>query len=245
MQGVESESGGVMVAVPSSGLTRYITFEMSVEGVFVPRHSTYARPSSSSPAWNRNEMIRRAKPEISHFFFVDDDHMFDQELIMKLLAHKLEIVCCLTLLSKPHFWPVLFADEVKVNGKTKWQSVPWTELDHKTGLYGPVWAAAGAGILVAKTLTDRIPDPWFALGQYSKDECHEDMYFYDRVREAGVPIYVDVEAVLGHTAPCTAMPVRGDDGLWRVQLVWENGETVTLDRKDSMLKAQILAGARP
>jgi hypothetical protein len=248
MQGVETGpgQGGVTVAVPSGGMTRFITFEMSVEGVFVPKDSSYARNSGSSPAWNRNEAIRRAmlNPLVTHLFFVDDDHMFNQELIMNLLAHKLEIVCALTLLSKPYFWPVLFSDEVKIEGKTKWQSIPWTELDHHKGLYGPVWACAGAGILVAKTLLQRIPEPWFALGQYNKEDCHEDMYFYDQVRKAGVPLYVDLDNVMGHTAPCTALPVKGEDGLWYVHLIWENGETVKLSRKDSAMRTQILNGAK-
>jgi hypothetical protein len=250
MQVVDSD-GTVCVAVivPSGALTRFVTFELSVEGVFVPTKSTYARNSSSSPAWNRNEGIRRAGPEITHFFFIDDDHTFDQELIMHLLNHKLELVCCLTWLASPPFHPVLFKDEIIEHGKTKWINYRWSELDGKSGLFGPVWAVAGAGILVARTLTDRMKDPWFALGQYpgKADECNEDMYFYDRVREAGVPIMVDLDARLGHTNPCTAYAERDEQGLWYIILVWENGERIKLgirrgDRPDPQVIP--LTGAR-
>jgi len=231
MQVVESPVlATIAVVVPSGTYTRFVTFEMSIEGLFVPTKSTYARNSSSSPAWNRNEAIRRAGPEITHFWFIDDDHVFDAEILMNLLNHKLELVCCLTQLARPPFWPVLFSNEVEMNGQTKWQSIPWTEIDGKKGLFGPVWAAGGSGILVARTLTDRMADPWFALGQFKgkKDECNEDMYFYDQVRKAGVPIYVDLDSRLGHSAPCTVFAEQDEQGLWYIILLWENSEKIKL-----------------
>ena len=229
MQVVES-TGNVCVAVvvPSGTYTRFVSFELSIEGLFVPTKSTYARNSSSSPAWNRNEAIRRAEKEITHFWLIDDDHMFDAGILMQLLNHKLEVVCCLTQLARPPFHPVLFSSEVFKDGRIKWVSIPWTDLDGKRGLYGPIWAAGGAGILVARTLTDRMPDPWFALGQYVKDECNEDMYFYDQVRKAGVPIYIDLSARLGHSAPCTVFAEQDEHGLWYIVLLWDNGQTIKL-----------------
>jgi hypothetical protein len=60
----------------------------------------------------------------------------------------------------------------------------------------------------------------------------EDLYFADKLREAGVPICVDVDAAIGHFAPAAAWPVRDENGLFSVTLVWENGEQFRLGRGD-------------
>lgn len=256
MQVVQSPYHPVCVCIPSATLTRYVLFETSLEGLFCPQGSQLLRIQSASPAKNRNEAIRlsdrvnigesRENPpcpqcarsdrhqtdcplRVTHYFFMDDDHHFDPELLMRLLKRDLPLVCCLTSFSKPPFIPVLYKGDAIVGGKTKFINIPWQELDGCTGLY-PVFSAAGAGILVTRALIEKLPDPWFELGHYDSEQCGEDMYFYEKVRNLGVPIYVDLDCIIGHFAHVAAWPYRLATGQWTVMLVWENGERTLLSR---------------
>jgi len=271
MQVVQSQYGPVCVAIPSATLTRYVLFETSLEGLYCPQGSQMFRIQSASAAKNRNDAIRLSDRvnvgassenppcikcgrldrhqadcpmRVTHYFFMDDDHHFDVELLMRLLNHALPIVCCLTAFSKPPFIPVLYKGDALVDGKTKFINIPWQELDGRTGLY-PVFAAAGAGILVERGVLEKIPDPWFELGHYDSEQCGEDMYFYEKVRNLGIPIYVDLDAAIGHFAHVAAWPHRLPDGRWTIMLVWENGQRTVLGRGDSKLNASVVPSTNP
>jgi len=231
MQVVESAYKPVAVCIPSGGMTRYLLFETSLEGLCVPDKTCIYRIASASPAKNRNDAVRLAGPEVSHFFFMDDDHHFDMDLVLRLLRWNVPVVGALVSFSKPPFHPVLFKGETHENGRKQFISIPWSELDGRLGLY-PVFAAAGAGILVRRDVFEKIPDPWFALGRYTADECAEDMYFYEQCRNAGFPIYVDLDSPVGHFAPVAAWPVRREDGKWTIELMWETGKRLRLGRSD-------------
>jgi len=271
MQVIQSPHRPVCVAIPSATLTRYVLFETSLEGLFCPQGSQMFRIQSASAAKNRNDAIRLSDRvnitetaenppcqkcgrldrhqvdcdmRVTHYFFMDDDHHFNMELLMNLLKHNLPIVCTLTSFSKPPFIPVLYKGDTKVDGKTKFINIPWQELDGRTGLY-PVFAAAGAGILVTRAVIEKIPEPWFELGHYDSEQCGEDMYFYEKVRNLGVAIYVDLDAVIGHFAHVAAWPYRLPDGRWTIMLVWENGQQTVLGRSDSRMNASVVPSSNP
>lgn len=231
---IDSPFAPITVCVPSSTMTRYVGFEESLSGVYVPKDSIQLRYQSMSPARNRNDGIRDAPDVTTHWFFVDDDSQFERSILIRLLSHRLPIVCALVAHSKPNFGPVLWHGTMK-GPEGRWQHVQyrWSDLDGKRGLM-PVFAAAGSGVLVSREVLDKIGDPWFELGRYSTEDCSEDFYFYEKVRAAGYQVTVDLEARMGHYAPCAAWPTVREDGLWTVELRWENNlRPVRLGRNDA------------
>lgn len=237
MQVVETPYGPVRVIIPSGKLPRFHEFHASLEGLRVPEQgSGWMRYHSMSPAYARNMGVKdclKERPDIRHFWFIDDDHMFDQFTLLRLLDHNLPVVCALTLLAGPPFFPILFSHKIwsETEHRPKWINMPWSALDGRKGLL-PVYAAAGAGILVQATVFEQIPEPWFAIGQFVPDECQEDMYFYEQCHTANIPIFADLNTILGHTSPCTAVPFQDLTGVWWVKLVWSDEDYLVLPRSD-------------
>lgn len=263
----------ICICVPSATLTRYVIFESSYEGLRVPPYSSTYRIVSASPAKNKNDAIRLAGPECTHFFFIDDDHHFDFELVKRLLLWQVPVVCAVTALAQPPFHPVLFKGETFVEGqdwdvvigelvaladkyrgladedtsrshlnrdlsrvrallgKKRYENISWGELDGQSGLV-PVFAGAGAGLMVRRDVLDKIGEPWFEVGRYDPEQLQEDCVFYEKCRDLGIPIYADAASPMGHITPVVTWPVRREDGRWTLQLMWQNGQKIRLGRSD-------------
>ena len=142
--------------------------------------------------------------------FLDDDHSFPSTLLMQLLSHEEPIVASLYLLRQPPFWPIAY--------ESKSADGLYTALDLKgcegSGLV-PVVAAGTGGMLIRSEVFYEIEPPWFL----HTDEHSEDLYFCDRAIAAGFPIFVDLEARLGHITPVNVVPSHHPDAGWLATLV--------------------------
>lgn len=105
---------GVTIVVPSSTLARFIVFELSIEALLVTSGSTLSRAMSANIALNCNEAVR-LYPNSAYYWFIDDDHQFDQFTLLRLMAHDVPLVVPVTCLKDPPFLPVLYKEE-KING---------------------------------------------------------------------------------------------------------------------------------
>jgi hypothetical protein len=223
--------GPVTIVIPSGSMTRYVTFELDMETLNVPVKSTMGRARSSSPAKNRNEVIR-----LSHtpwYAFFDDDQHVDEETLLKLLAHNKPVVCALVCSKMPPFIPILFKGErTTQEGRRQWHPYSWRDLDGHRGLFGPVFAGNGGVFLVKREVFETIPEPWFKLGQYDPEDCQEDLYFYEQCRNYNIPVYCDLSTRAGHISPVSAAPTQFPDGTWSIRLQFENDEEVLMNRTD-------------
>lgn len=122
----------------------------------------------------------------------------------------------------------------------KYRTWTWKDIDSRTGLF-PVYSCGMAGMLIKKEVFDKIPEPWFELGQTNPEEVGEDVYFCEKLRasefaiqtdEGPMALWVDLDTVFGHTSPCTAWPVRMENGTWTIRLQWENGQNIIINRPD-------------
>lgn len=99
----------VTVIIPTAGLTRFVTFEMSLQALQVSAGSQLYRPISSGLAAGVNDAIKESVTPF--YWFEDDDHRFDPMIVLRLMAHDVPIVVPLTTTNKPPFIPVLFQSE--------------------------------------------------------------------------------------------------------------------------------------
>lgn len=102
----------VSIIIPSAALARYCTFEMSVEALQVPDGSTILRGISSSLASSVNEAIATTRTPL--YWFIDDDHQFEPNLLLRLIAHDVPVVVPLTCMARSPFQPVLVRETVEV-----------------------------------------------------------------------------------------------------------------------------------
>ncbi len=228
---IVTEYGAVTVVIPGGNVPRYGAFEMALARLQVPTDSSLGRARSASVAKNRNEVIRAS--DTPWYFFLDDDQDFEEALLLRLLAHRQPVVSALIVAKMPPFFPIVFKGE-RINQDThkkQWEIYTWPELDGRFGLL-PVYGVGTGALLVTRDVLRVVKAPWFEIGRYDSEELNEDLNFSEKVRAAGIPMYVDLDTLVGHWDACAVWPMRLPDGGWSVRLKWDNGETVMMGRSD-------------
>ena len=216
--------GAVTVVVPSGTLARYTVFELALEGLKLPKGSSIGRARGPSVAKNRNEVIRLSKTP--WYWLIDDDHDFDSHIVAQLATHNVPVVAALTVLKQPPFYPTIFSgQQTHPDGTPVYEQVTWKDLQGKAGLY-QAHACNVSGMLIKREVFETLTPPWFRLGQENPEIAHEDVYFCKMLREAGIPVLVDLDTPMSHVAPVGAKPCRQSDGSWCLQLVWDNGQAL-------------------
>jgi len=159
-----------------------------------------------SPASSRNEIIKQAlENNCTHIFFMDDDMIFPQDTLTKLLIHDKPIVTALYLLrSFPHR-PAFF-DRAYENGRCKFTSLE----KNISGLVKGVNCGLGA-VLIQTEVFHHLEKPYVRLGEIEKDGWCDDVGFFNRCREAGYDIYCDLDAPVGHMTNVTIWPEKYND----------------------------------
>jgi len=227
---VKSTHPPVCVVVPSPGnLARYTAFEMSLEGLLAPQGSFVARVrGSSSLALGVNAAVKMVieSPQtanVGRFFFVDDDHEFDQHVLVRLL----ETMDASQRATDEEYRIRVLMALCMAGFKTKFVNLMADQVAALHGPY-PVKHVGRGGLLVDSPVFQRIPPPWFQVGQIDPEEFQEDMHFSDLCRAHGFQPYVHLDVVTGHTEPVSVFPHRLEDGTVVPMLRWGNGKSIVM-----------------
>lgn len=135
----------------------------------------------------RNECVKQAQlNNADYLFFIDSDVCFPNHALVRLLSHKLDIVGATYHRRVPPF---------DVLGRTLTEGP--TEV--KTGLLEMAGLPTGL-LLIKMRVFDKIKRPYFRLihteeseGLPEGDTLGEDYYFCNKMREAGVKMWCDVD----------------------------------------------------
>lgn len=190
-------SGSVGIIADMAG--RYTEFSRSLLALRAPANTTIDWEVGSDRGRSRNNLVRRSLERGSEWIlFLDDDHSFPPTLLNQLLSHDEPVVASLYLQRSDPFMPIAFESKDPATGNYRFLDLP---RQAKTGLV-PVVGAGTGGMLIRSEVFRELPEPWFV----HTTEQSEDLYFCDRVVEAGIPIFVDLGARLGHLAVFNIYP---------------------------------------
>lgn len=213
MREVESRHPAGTIALPVGSLGRYWQLYASLDALQVPKGTQLMVEESASVAWNLNKIIREMKGE--WLWVMGDDHMFRDDMLLKLLDRDVEIVVPIASRRGPPFQTVLY--RFASLDASAYETYSWDDLsnDYPQGGMAVVEAAGSAGMLIRKHVIEQIPDPWF---QWERDgKISEDVGFCLKARKAGFNIYADLDQTLPHMTPCVLEPYR-KDGKWQVSV---------------------------
>ena len=140
--------------------------------------------------------ILKYTDEYTHILFLDVDHRFPSDTIIKLLNHNKPIVSGLSFRRTAPYNPVIFNwDESIEEYETieEWEDNSLIEVD----------ATGGACLLVDINVLKKMDFPYFEF--YSgydrngrKIRISEDLYFCKKLKELGYKIYVDTSCTNNH-----------------------------------------------
>lgn len=214
-----------VVAVTSGDLTRYADFSFSLISLQMPPSTKVVWARGVSIVQNLNSILRNGflpYPEYRWVFLLGDDHVFKPDLLLKMLAHRLDLVAPLCVKRKPPLSPIVFSAETAPG---LFKTLNWDELPSGGLLEVP--ATSPAGMLVRRPVIEAVPEPWFEYGQADSALMGEDLWFQKKARQKGFKIYVDLDTFIGHQTPVVIYPVNTENG-WGVEIDFDNQFTTRI-----------------
>ncbi len=203
------ESNKVLIGVTTGEYARRADFYDYYNMLLKPENTLHIISHDRSPAHGRNLIIQAAfDNNCTHVLIVDDDHQYEPDALLRLLAHDKDIVSGLYFSrAYPHI-PMAF-DIAHEDGSC----FPIYLFDGLKGLVPVV--ATGFGFLLIKTsVFEKLEKPYVRLGELDPEQWCDDMGFFKRTREAGIQAYCDLDCWVGHMGSMIVKPERLPDGKW-------------------------------
>lgn len=199
----------IMICVPTAEHARLAVFYDYFNALEKPPGTMMTFSHGQSPARNRNIMIKTALEQgATHCMFFDDDLGFDPDIMVRLLAHNVDICSGLYLLRNYPHLPIAF-DQAFDDGKCKHMFL-------EPGMKGLTEVVnIGLGCCLIKTDVFRqMEEPWIRLGDPEKDHWCDDISFFNRARKQGFKLHVDLEVTAWHFISGMIRPRRDEQGNW-------------------------------
>jgi hypothetical protein len=156
-----------------------------------------------------NEVIANMQPESAYVSILADDHIFEPDIVLRLLDRQVDIVAPVVCLRRPPFPPSLFHEE----SPGDFVGYTWEELTGKSGLLA-VDAMGGPGVVIRREVFADQPRPWFE-GQ-AGEHPREDLTTFSKWRRAGFQPYVDLDIAIDHCLAAAVRPRRRPGGVWEL-----------------------------
>lgn len=193
-------AGTVGICAQETG--RYSAFAESLAVLQTPAGTTISWAYGDTVA-GRNLLVNGMQGD--WIWFMDDDHVFEPDLLLHLLAHEVDVVVPVCLMRQQPFFPV---ERVSMGESLDLKASPMTGLVE-------VHSAGTAGMLIRRNVleamrlgsTSTVPVQVFEKGPTS-----EDYLFCEKVRSLGFKIHCDLGAQLGHMTATAIWPGRTSEG---------------------------------
>lgn len=215
-------TGRGIIGIPSAEHGRWSAFLGCLTQLRLPPGMSPQRDiiqaRGHSPAENRNHIVTRALDEGADWiFFLDDDLTFRPDTLLHLLAREVDVVIALSYNRKSPFSPLWWAEPPDADTRRV------TLMTHQaipvgTGLV-PLAGGTSGGMLVRTDVFRGVAGPWWTLGQYVRDQWHDDVWFCELARAAGFQIWGDPTVVCGHMTHMELWPVANEAGRFCTLLV--------------------------
>lgn len=209
------------VAVICDRLARFTSFNQCLVGLITHL------PSGSSVYWSQGSSVPEnharaaehmlADENLEWLFVLGDDHVFEPELLPRLLSHNVDAVVPVVLRRSKPYLPVLY-DKKKQDGIYTYLDLPRVAADER-GLI-KVRAAGSAGLLVRRHVLEKMPKPVFPpdkpLDDPTRNRVGTDLLFCDALYDAGFDLYVDTKVSMGHLLVSCVSPAFSEERGWSV-----------------------------
>ncbi len=207
-------SASGLVAVTADLAARYTVFAVCLQRLEIPEGAQVRWQLGSDVAANRNRAVQDLLASGQEWlWFIDDDHAFPPDILLRLLQREVDVVSPLCLRRNGNFLPVPCVTNEKV-----------MELgEHEPDELVHVAKAGTAGMLIRRSVFEQVPEPWFEF----RNGRSEDVVFCEKLQEADVPIHVDMSARLGHVTTAVVWPTF-EDG-WRTGFQFADGFEVAVE----------------
>lgn len=204
------------IAVPTQEIGRFTLFTVCLFGTQRPMMTDLAIRASVSVTENLNSVIRDLRDEDEWLWVIGDDHCWEGDCLIRLLAQMDEnpwadILVPLVTKRNPPWHLVVFheTEDEEADGTPAWMPFRWDEVP-ESGVF-EIDAAGSAGMLIKRAVLDALEDPWFA--STSGAVLNEDVMFCKKATDAGFHIFASADISMGHIGVFNVRP-RYREGRW-------------------------------
>ncbi len=225
-------AGGIFVGVLSSELARFTKFfqDLIVLMGSLPPGSGLGITSGVDVCGACNTLVRQTLDgPYDHLWLIGDDHAFGRDTVVRLLEHDVDVVVPHCLKRIPPWPHVVFSHRDK-DGFYVAADLPEEGLTE-------IHAAGSAGMLIHRRVLEKIGSPWFTPAP-DAEGLNEDLWFCEKVHQAGFKIHCDPAVLLGHIAVHSVWPVF-EDGQWNAR--FEHNGQMSIHFKKPQLKEPVAA----
>jgi len=209
------------IGVITDSLARYTNFYQCLTQIQSPVNTQLDFRVGADRGRSRNLLVQASLDRGSEWIlFLDDDHTFSPTILTTLLGKNQPVVASLYLQRTDPFLPIAYAS--KGDDGNYWPLDLNSCPEH--GLVSVVGAGTG-GMLIRSEVFHELPAPWFV----HTTQQSEDLFFCDRLVEEGIPLFVDLDARLGHVAPFSIFPDWNDGTGWAAGISVSPSMKVLLD----------------
>jgi hypothetical protein len=203
--------GSVLVGICSGNMGRYREFDACLSFTISPPGSKHQWAVGGDPAYNLNRLIEAMEElECDYLWILGDDHVWKEDLLMKLLERDKDIVVPLCLRHGFPFWHVIHFDS-----RRDFYRVPYHALRGRSGCIDITGLTVGnAGMLIKSKVLQNMARPWFECGRTHTEVMGTDLYFCEKAAKAGFGLWLDTDNTIGHIIPMAIWPEQGEDGAW-------------------------------
>lgn len=218
-----------LVAITADEAGRFTRFAISMQGLRIPGlASRTIWQIGNDIAGNRNGAVEQflSLPALDWLWFIDDDHAFSPDILMRLLTTQKQIVTPLCLRRTQPFLPVPCVEEEFMD-LSRYDDSPTDVVE--------VQHAGSSGMLIRREVLEAVEAPWFELG----NGISEDVNFCIKAREAGFDIHVDLGTKLGHITTAVIWPVwNEDEGRWLTGLTVADGAQLAIEQQRAAARSE-------
>ena len=212
------------IGLVATDLGRYTIFTKCLVYMQAPVNTDIQWCVGTDFANNRNTLAQQAIERGSEWLlYLDDDHAFAPDHLMRLLSHEKPIVASLyTARSRP-FRPIAYDWISDEKG--------WEPIDLKGQPEDALVEVDGAGtggMLIRSEVFHEIPFPWFEKTTIGS----EDLEFCKKARAHGFTVHVDLGATMGHMTTASIWPSMVD-GEWATGVTLADGSSIYLPLEDA------------
>lgn len=222
------------IALPCGDLARYHAFTMAIISLEYPPGTRIHMVNSLSVAANLNIVCREllADPNLQWIALQADDHVFSPDSLLRMLAsmyeNSLDVLVPIMCRRHPPFSALVFKEETEAG----YLAYAWDEIPSE-GLLGPLWAAGTGGMLIRRSVLERLAEAGLApdglyFANTAGEVVNEDTEFCRKLRTLGIEMWADCSVAMGHCGMFIAWPMPSE-GKWGIRFVMGEGPEGSLN----------------